>query len=96
MPDEQFDELELELQHDDKFGELLEVTIIDHNPNKPVIVAKIRRRDVDYLVIHRGYIKGNQLLYGKGISLAMEEEEADLVIMAAQGMILQNDCLMEE
>ena len=87
------DDIELELIHDDKFGEMLRVEIIEFYPNKPIIIAKLRQRGVDYLAIHKGYVKGNELHYGKGIRLSMEEDEAELVSLAMQSMLLEGELL---
>lgn len=83
------DEQDLWLDHDDKYGELIDFTLIDQfNPGQPVFVGIIRHREQDYLFAARMYIKGDQLKWGKAqIRLALEEEEAETVCLAMQAFV---------
>lgn len=89
------EEIELELVHDDKYGELLKFDVIDVDPKRPTIVAIIRYKDIDYLAIHKGYIKGDQLTYGKGIRIPIDDGQAEMVLLAAQGLTLGQDLELE-
>lgn len=91
MPEER----ELLLDWDDKFGELLHFTIIDeYNKDMPLFIAKIRKK-VDYIAIHRCYVKGNELRLGKGIRIPIDGGEADLAILAIQAITMKGELIDE-
>lgn len=79
------------IQFDEKYGKMLEYTIVGEDRETPFIVARIMRRDKEIHIIHRLYEKDGQLTFGKGIGIPWEDDIAMDVCLAWQHMLLEDE-----
>jgi len=75
---------------DDKYGKVLEEVTVLEDSNNPVRISLIEQRDKVWLDVRKMYRSdGDELKYGKGLRVEVDEGSAEIVILAAQNLIVE-------
>jgi len=75
---------------DDKYGKVLEEVTVLEDSNNPVRISLIEQHDKVWLDVRKMYRSdGDELKYGKGLRVEVDEGSAEIVILAAQNLIVE-------
>jgi len=75
---------------EDKYGKVLEEVTVLEDSNHPVRISMIEHHDRYWLDIRKMYkLVSGELGYGKGLRVEVDEGSAEIVIMAAQSLLMK-------
>jgi len=73
-----------------KYGKVLEEVTVLEDSNHPVRISLVEQHDQVWLDIRKMYrLADGQLGYGKGLRVEVDEGSADIMVLAAQALLVE-------